>query len=81
MGVCVDLFPGHEGLEEGLRAPEPLIANGVDLAIRKLIGLIQGDGGSSSCPHHTSLWSCRLPDGCHRPPSPGIRAGRGPQGI
>merc|ERR1739847_213383 len=35
-------------LEEGLRGTEPLIANGDDLAIGKLIGLLQGGGGSSS---------------------------------
>merc|ERR1712026_387903 len=35
-------------LEEGLRGTEPLIANGDNLAVRKLIGLLQGGGGSSS---------------------------------
>merc|ERR1712212_940821 len=35
-------------LEEGLRGTEPLIANGDDLAIGQLIGLLQGGGGSSS---------------------------------
>ncbi len=35
-------------LEEGLGAAEPLIANGDDLAVRKLIGLLEGGGGSSS---------------------------------
>merc|ERR1719192_184663 len=35
-------------LEEGLRGTEPLIANGDDLAVGKLIGLLQGGGGSSS---------------------------------
>merc|ERR1712020_631114 len=35
-------------LEEGLRGTEPLIANGDDLPIGKLIGLLQGGGGSSS---------------------------------
>merc|ERR1712198_360452 len=34
-------------LEEGLRGTEPLIANGDDLAIGQLIGLLQGGGGSS----------------------------------
>jgi len=34
-------------LEEGLRSTEPLIANGDDLAVRKLIGLLKGRGGSS----------------------------------
>merc|ERR1711923_701984 len=35
-------------LEEGLRGTEPLIANGDNLAVRKLIGLFKGGGGSSS---------------------------------
>ena len=35
-------------LEEGLRGTEPLIANGDDLAIGQLIGLLKGGGGSSS---------------------------------
>merc|ERR1712064_140880 len=35
-------------LEERLWAAETLIANGDDLAIRKLIGFLQGGGGSSS---------------------------------
>merc|ERR1719516_738331 len=35
-------------LEESLRAPEPLVTNGDDLTVRKLIGLLQGGGGSSS---------------------------------
>merc|ERR1712124_4464 len=34
--------------EESLGAPEPLIANGDDLAVRELIGLLEGGGGSSS---------------------------------
>merc|ERR1711902_210499 len=34
-------------LEEGLGAPESLIANGDDLAVGKLIGLLEGGGGSS----------------------------------
>merc|ERR1712027_171097 len=34
-------------LEEGLRGTEPLIANGDDLAVGKLVGLLQGGGGSS----------------------------------
>jgi hypothetical protein len=38
----------ERGLEEGLRGTEPLIANGDDLAIGKLIGLLQGSGSSSS---------------------------------
>merc|ERR1711862_279163 len=35
-------------LEESLRAAETLVANGDDLAVRKLIRLLQGGGGSSS---------------------------------
>merc|ERR1719284_2093528 len=35
-------------LEEGLRGTEPLIANGDNLAVGKLIGLLKGGGGSSS---------------------------------
>ncbi len=34
-------------LEEGLRAPKPLITDGDDLTVGKLIGLLQGGGGSS----------------------------------
>merc|ERR1711884_998748 len=42
-------FHSQEGrLEEGLRGTEPLVANGDDLAVGKLIGLLQGGGGSSS---------------------------------
>merc|ERR1712095_53946 len=40
-------FHSEEGrLEEGLRGTEPLIANGDDLAVGKLIGLLEGGGGS-----------------------------------
>merc|ERR1719471_774619 len=35
-------------LEEGLRGTEPLIANGDDLAIGQLVGLLERGGGSSS---------------------------------
>merc|ERR1719435_878989 len=35
-------------LEQSLRAPEPLIANGDDLTVGQLIGLLQGGGGGSS---------------------------------
>merc|ERR1719348_2687665 len=35
-------------LEEGLRAAEPLIADGDDLSVGKFVGLLQGGGGSSS---------------------------------
>merc|ERR1712077_50851 len=38
----------ERGLEEGLRGTEPLIANGDNLTVGKLIGLLQGGGGSSS---------------------------------
>merc|ERR1712088_708155 len=41
-------FHSEEGrLEEGLRGTEPLVANGDDLAIRQLVGLLEGGGGSS----------------------------------
>merc|ERR1712025_378979 len=41
-------FHSEEGrLEESLRAAETLIANGDNLAIGKLIGLLEGGGGSS----------------------------------
>merc|ERR1719237_882853 len=33
------------GLEESLRAPEPLVANGDDLSVGKLVGLLQGGRG------------------------------------
>merc|ERR1711936_1031303 len=49
VGGLVDSTGLHskEGrLEEGLRAPEPLVADGDDLAVRKLIGLLEGGGGS-----------------------------------
>merc|ERR1712152_1259 len=38
----------ERGLEAGLRGTESLIANGDNLAVGKLIGLLQGGGGSSS---------------------------------
>merc|ERR1719281_1820785 len=42
-------FHSEEGrLEESLRAAESLVANGDDLAVGKLIGLLKGGGGSSS---------------------------------
>merc|ERR1719486_255761 len=41
-------FHSEEGrLEEGLRCTEPLVANGDDLAVGRLIGLLKGGGGSS----------------------------------
>ena len=51
VGGLVDTAGLHsqEGrLEEGLRGTEPLIANGDDLAIGQLIGLLKGGGGSGS---------------------------------
>jgi len=42
-------FHSKEGrLEESLRAPESLVADGDDLAVGKLIGLLEGGGGSGS---------------------------------
>merc|ERR1719299_261055 len=42
-------FHSKEGrLEESLGATEPLVANGDDLTVGKLIGLLEGGGGSSS---------------------------------
>merc|ERR1719193_1390119 len=41
------LHTQERGLEEGLRAPEALIADGDDLTVGKLIGLLEGGGGSS----------------------------------
>merc|ERR1711971_1355365 len=39
-------LPSQEaGLEEGLGAPEPLVADGDDLAVGQLVGLLQGGGG------------------------------------
>merc|ERR1719187_3035647 len=35
-------------LEQSLGAPEPLVTNGADLTVRKLIGLLKRGGGSSS---------------------------------
>merc|ERR1711910_238243 len=41
-------FHSEEGrLEEGLRGTEPLVTNGDDLTVGKLIGLLEGGGGSS----------------------------------
>ena len=42
------LHAQERGLEQSLRAPEPLITNGDDLTIRKLIGLLQRRGAGSS---------------------------------
>merc|ERR1712242_406048 len=50
VGGLVDSAGLHseEGrLEEGLGAPEPLVADGDDLAVWKLVGLLEGGGGSS----------------------------------
>merc|ERR1711988_1377532 len=49
VGGLVDTAGLHtkEGrLEEGLRGTEPLVADGDDLAVGKLIGLLEGGGGS-----------------------------------
>merc|ERR1712026_378925 len=41
-------FHSEEGrLEEGFRGTEPLVANGDDLTVGKLIGLLEGGGGGS----------------------------------
>merc|ERR1719434_667991 len=40
------LHTQERGLEEGLRGTEPLVADGDDLTVGKLIGLLQGGGGS-----------------------------------
>merc|ERR1712165_323030 len=41
-------FHSEEGrLEEGFRGTEPLVADGDDLTVGKLIGLLEGGGGSS----------------------------------
>jgi len=56
VGGLVDTGRLHseEGrLEEGLRAPEPLVSDGDDLAVRKLVGLLEGGGRGSG--GHLSL--------------------------
>merc|ERR1712088_643709 len=48
VGGLVDsasLHTQEAGLEEGLGAPEPLVADGDHLAVGKLVGLLQGGGG------------------------------------
>merc|ERR1719493_144491 len=41
-------FHSEEGrLEEGFRGTEPLVANGDDLTVGKLVGILEGGGGSS----------------------------------
>ena len=40
-GVVCGLHSQEAGLEEGIRAPEPLVANGDDLAVGQLVGLLQ----------------------------------------
>merc|ERR1719234_62876 len=48
VGGLVDAAGLHSqeaGLEEGLGAPEPLVADGDHLAVAKLVGLLQGGGG------------------------------------
>merc|ERR1712223_1914762 len=50
VGGLVDTagFHSEEGrLEEGFGGTEPLVANGDDLTVGKLIGLLEGGGGSS----------------------------------
>merc|ERR1712102_198624 len=50
VGGLVDTagFHSKEGrLEEGFRGTEPLVADGDDLTVGKLIGLLEGGGGSS----------------------------------
>merc|ERR1712038_872416 len=49
VGGLVDSASHHtkEGrLEESLGAPEPLVADGDDLTVGKLVGLLEGGGGS-----------------------------------
>merc|ERR1711936_1008140 len=46
--MATALHAQEAGLEEGPRAPEPLIADGDDLAVGQLVGLLQGGGSSSS---------------------------------
>ena len=51
VGGLVDAAGLHSqeaGLEEGLGAPEPLVADGDDLAVGQLVGLLQGGGGGGS---------------------------------
>merc|ERR1712081_160560 len=50
-GGLVDAAGLHSqeaGLEESLGAPEPLVADGDHLAVGKLVGLLEGGGGSGS---------------------------------
>merc|ERR1711976_1115911 len=50
VGGLVDttgLHTQERRLEESLRAPEPLIADGDDLTVGKLVGLLEGAGGGS----------------------------------
>merc|ERR1712077_128390 len=50
VGGLVDttgLHTQERRLEESLRAPEPLIADGDDLTVGKLVGLLKGAGGGS----------------------------------
>merc|ERR1712107_868203 len=51
VGGLVDAASLHAqeaGLEESLGAPEPLVADGDDLAVGQLVGLLQGGGGGGS---------------------------------
>ena len=43
-------IPKNEGWKRDFRGTESLITNGDDLTVRKLIGLLEG-GGGSSCGH------------------------------
>ena len=47
------LHSQEAGLEEGLGAPEPLVADGGDLAVGQLVGLLQE--GGASCGEHLLL--------------------------
>ena len=52
VGGLVDTAGFHAqeaGLEEGLGAPEALIADGDHLAVGELVGLLQGGGGGGGC--------------------------------
>merc|ERR1719500_346901 len=51
VGGLVDAAGLHSqeaGLEEGLGAPDPLVADGDDLAVGQLVGLLKGGGGGGS---------------------------------
>merc|ERR1711936_717023 len=51
VGGLVDAAGLHSqeaGLEKSLGAPEPLVADGDDLAVGQLVGLLEGGGGGGS---------------------------------